>query len=218
MIIIECKVTENKIWEYLFSLGSSRTYKPGQVIYLKKEDDVGLYCIKKGTVKNCVYLPNGKEKTIVILDSPAITGETAVMDGGVAICSAVALTRVEVVRISKERLNQEILAYPELSLFLMKIMTQKMRSLMFQAESVHLSISKRLARMLINFNISGVYTHDQLSKGLVITHELFASFLGTTRPRITEYLNDFADKDFIEIKRGHIIVKDTEGLQEYIDS
>lgn len=210
--------TDEKTWEYLFKLGHSRTYKAGEIIYLKKEHDVGLVCLKKGVIKNCIYLPDGKEKIICIFAAPSITGETSIIDGGDALCAAVTVTSAEVIHIPSEKAKEVLLTYPELNLLLLGIMTQKMRSIMFQAESVHLSISKRLARMLLNFKKSGVYTHNESEKYLTITHEILASFLGTTRPRITEYLNNLAEEGLIKTGRGKIIIIDPQGLQEYVDS
>jgi CRP-like cAMP-binding protein len=62
------------------------------------------------------------------------------------------------------------------------------------------NISSRLARMLLNFKQYGVFTYQEDERCLLITHEELSSFVGTTRPNVTAFLNDFARKGMIEIK------------------
>ena len=93
-------------------------------------------------------------------------------------------------------------------------MARKMRSMQAQAEDLAANIPQRLARMLLNCNKYGVFTHKEQEEHITITHDDLANFLGTTRPKITEHLNNFRKQGLIEKGRGYIIIKDYEGLKK----
>lgn len=208
---------DQKTWEVLFNLGSPREFNPGDIIYLQDEESLGLVCLQQGRIKNSVFFPGGTEKTLCILEAPSITGETAVIDGGRSICSSTAMTKTKVIFIPRDKAQQFLLSNPNLMRLVLKTMARKIRSMLIQAQDMASNIPQRLARMLLNCNKYGVFTHQEEEARLTITHDELASFLGTTRPIITKHLTEFTNMGLIEKGRGYITIKDHDGLKKVYD-
>lgn len=205
---------DNETWEMLFSLGTLREYRAGEIIYFQEEPNTGLICLKKGKVKNCIFMLDGTEKQLNILKAPSITGETSVVDDGMSICCAVAVTDATVSIIPQDKAREVLFLNPYLMDLTLHIMAKKMRSMLMQLEGVVTTIPQRLARMLLTVEGYGVYTHQEHSDRLIITHEEMARFLGTTRPKITEFLSEFAKMGLIVRGRGYLTIVDRKGLEE----
>ena len=199
-------------WEELLALGTPRSFHAGDTLYMQGDRDVGLFFLKKGRIKNCVYFPNGTEKTTFVLEAPSITGETAVIDNGESLICAVAVTDVEVQVIPAEKALEYFLTSPNLMLSILRLYAKKIRGVQLQADSVVLSTPQKLARMLVNFNVYGVFCEEDTNR-IHVTHEQLAGFLGTTRPKITNALNAFEQARFIRKGRGTIEILDYDGLK-----
>ena len=115
------------------------------------------------------------------------------------------------------RLQELMGKNPRIMMFLLELNAEKIRALQFQAENIVLTTRQKLARMLINFYSSGVYTREAEGNLVTITHEQLADFLGTTRPKITGALNGFEKSGLIKKNRGSIKIIDGEGLKRIYD-
>lgn len=199
----------------LSGLGTAKEYNPGDIIYYQDEPSLGLVYLEQGRIKNSVFYSDGTEKSLCLLEAPSITGETAVIDGGTTICSAVAVTKVKVVFIPREKAQQLLLSNPNLMLLILEYMALKIRSMQIQAQEVVSNVPQRLAYMLLNSKKYGLFTHKghDMESRLYITHDELASFIGTTRPKITEHLNVFMKQGLINKGRGYIEIIDQEGLK-----
>ena len=206
-----------KEWDTLLSIGVKRIYKSGEIIYMQGEKDIGLICIMRGKVKNFMCFSNGTEKVTLLLEAPAIIGETAVIDNKGSIVSTQALTETEVIIVPAHSIRELLQQDPRFMMMLLEIFAAKIRSLEMQAESVVLNTQQRLARMLINFYSYGVFSQGADSNVLNITHDQLAGFLGTTRPKITSFLSGFESQGIIKRSRGTIEVLDEKALKEYYE-
>lgn len=207
----------NEEWEQMLRVGIRRRYLAGDVIYIQGKKNVGLVCITKGKAKNCIYYSDGTEKLVCILEGPAVTGETSVIDGEGSIVSTEALTELEAVIVPVSAVKELMGKNPRIMMFLLELNAEKIRALQFQAENIVLTTRQKLARMLINFYSSGVYTREAEGNLDTITHEQLADFLGTTRPKITGALNEFEKSGLIKKNRGSIKIIDGEGLKRIYD-
>lgn len=211
-------ILSESTWKTLLSLGTSRQFEAGEVIYLQDEQSMGLVCVEEGKIKNSVFFQDGTEKILTISEAPCITGETALIDGGTTTCSTIAITKAKVVFIPRMKALEYLKVNSELMEIILNTMAKKMRSNVIQAQDMASNIPQRLARMLLNCKKYGVYTYEEREKRLMMTHDDLASFLGTTRPKITEHLNLFMKQGLIEKGRGYIIIKDDAGLNKIINN
>lgn len=208
---------DKKTREVLSHLGIPREYNPGEIIYYQDEPTSGLVYLEQGRIKNSVFYSDGTEKSLCILEAPSITGETAVIDGGKSICSAIAITKVKVFFIPREEARKLLLSNPNLMMLILEYFAKKIRSMQLQAQEMVSNIPQRLAYILSNPKEYGVFIHEEQESRLHITHHELANFIGTTRPKVTEYLSVFMKQGLIDKGRGYIIIRDHEGLKRIIN-
>ena len=199
-------------------MGAARHFSAHEVLYFQDEVNVGLVCLQTGRIKNCLFMVDGTEITLTILEAPSVTGETGVIDGGTAVCSAVAVTPVTAVVIPREKAREILFSTPEFMSLILMVQANKMRSRAIQIEGMAMSIPQRLALMLLTFHKFESFSNHENDTLLTITHDELAHFLGTTRPSISEYLSEFSRIGLIECKRGHIVLQDVEGLKAVHDN
>jgi len=203
-------------WESICRLGCVKKYRSGEWLYMQGEKDIGLYCLLKGKIRNSSYLANGAEKTNVIYEAPAFSGETSVIDDNVSVCASRAMTNVEVAIVQRRVARAFIESHPRFMLLLLHNYARMIRGLELQTESACLNTTQKLARMLANFEDYGYFFQCDGSL-LPVTHEILASFLGVTRAKVTHALNLFENQSLIHKKRGKIEILDREGLRVFYE-
>ncbi|MDR1321977.1 MAG: Crp/Fnr family transcriptional regulator [Gracilibacteraceae bacterium] len=200
-------------WNSVRALGEKRSFCAGEFLYLQGESDIGLICLVKGRIRNSFSFASGAEKTMSIVEGPAIIGETAVIDGGASICSPRAMTDVEAVMIQRDVARTFIESHPNFMLLLLQNYTKIIRGLELQTESLILNTTQKLARLLVNFRAYGFYYPHPDDENIQVTHEILASFLGVSRTKITEALVLFEEKKLIRKSRGRIEILARDGLK-----
>jgi len=206
-------ITYTKEWAQLTAMGHKRTYKPGEIIYMQGEKNIGLFCITQGKIKNFVCFSDGTEKVMAIMEAPAITGETSVLDNRETLVSVQALINTEVIVVPAKEVRSLMQQNSDFMMLLLEVYAEKIRSLELQAESVVLNTKQKLARMLVNFYSYGIFLYRADKKMLFTTHDQLAGFLGTTRPKITSTLSIFEAQGLIRRRRGVIEILDEVSLK-----
>lgn len=210
------QVIDRKIWNILVNNGVRKTYDRGELVFKKNHPSNGLICLIKGKVKVSNISYEGKEKIFGILVAPAIFGETETLDKGLRMVSATAISKIEIVAISGKKIKELIYSYPEIALYIIQSIGIKLRWTTLQAEDLSTQkIEYRLARLLLDFEKYGVFTCEENSNCLNITHEQLANFIGTARSKVTTYLNEFVLNGLINTARGKITIIDSDGLRKY---
>lgn len=206
------------LWDKLVGSGKSISYEKGEKILVRGKSSPGLICLRKGKVKISSEIANGNEKIFGLLVAPMMFGETEAFDQGPCMISATALSTVDISLVSVNDAKRLIRESPEIAYFIIHSVGIKLRWITFQAEDMtYQRIGYRLANLLLGQDKYAVFTYHSDSKVLNITHEEIAQFIDSTRPKVTILLREFAQKGFIENKRGEIKIKNIKALQEYIN-
>lgn len=200
-------------WEVLFKAGNELEFKPGDFIFKQNELAEVLIFFKKGKIKLYTIIPGGMERTICEIETPCLLCEGPVIDGGNNICMAKVLTKTNVIFIPREIVLAELLKNPDVLHLMMSTLANKLRFMQNQVEDASFRIPQRLARLLICGNEYRLLQDGEKELILSVTHIELASCLGTTRPKVTEHLNNFEKHGLIEKVKGYIIIKDYEGLK-----
>lgn len=201
-------------WDELCAQGILRHVPANTILYMQGDCSTGLICLRQGMIKNSVIYENGSEKTLCILSAPAITGETSVIDDGVSINTAKAVTDIEVSIVPRNRAKAYLENTPSMMILMLKLFATKIRLIQLQAELAVLSNECKLARMLVALIENQIYCEkDSLS--LRATHKQLADFIGTTRPKITMYLGHLEKLGLISKARGQLLINDLDGLMKY---
>jgi CRP-like cAMP-binding protein len=188
---------------------SRREYLIGESIFSQGDPANAIFFIQSGQVKLNVVSMEGKEAVIAHLPAGSFFGESALAGEAIRISSAWALQSSTVVRIEKTVMQDLLHREPEFAgQFLAHLLSRNMR---LQADLVdHLfnSSEKRLARLLMLMANSG-----RNSKAIPviakISQETLAEMIGTTRSRVSFFLNRFRDLGYIDYDGGGMMIHDS---------
>ncbi|MDR1604109.1 MAG: Crp/Fnr family transcriptional regulator [Gracilibacteraceae bacterium] len=199
-------------FENLSAAGNPRNFQPGEILFRQGAENVGLYIVSQGVVRTFTMTRGGSELNSRIYSAPSIIGETSVIDNLPSVCTAMAMTALKTSVLDRRIAGQTIENTPAVMLALLHKYAALIRSFNFQLENITLTNRQKLARMLADSHILGL-VFDGRSE-IRVTHEMIANFLGATRSKVTEYLNQFEAQGLIVKSYGNIVVINRDGLRE----
>jgi CRP-like cAMP-binding protein len=187
---------------FLSSAGLGRTIvhlAPRETFFSQGDLADSIFYLQKGRAQVTVVSAAGKEATIALVSADEFVGEEALAAmPGLRLATAVAITACTALRISRREMIHVMHEQQSLSDFFLKFLLK--RSMRVQADLVDQlfnSSEKRLARILLllaEFGKPG--EPDQyLPK---ISQETLAEMIGTTRSRVSFFMNRFRNFGFIE--------------------
>jgi CRP-like cAMP-binding protein len=180
-------------------------YRRGQNVYMQGDAANAVFYIQTGKVKVSVVSPQGKEAVTALLDTGNFFGEGCLAGQKLRLATAAALAESVIVRIAKADMIRVIHDEPAFSeLFMAYLLTRNTRVEEDLVDQLFNSSEKRLARTLLllaNFGNEGEPS-PVLAK---ISQETLAEMIGTTRSRVSSFMNKFRKLGFIDYN-GHIEV------------
>lgn len=158
-----------------------------------------IFYIEKGRAKLTVVSAAGKEATITLLASGDFVGEesiTAVL--GLRLATATAITPCKAIRISRGEMIRALDQEHTLSnLFVAFLLTRSMKVQADLVDQLFNSSEKRLARILL---LMAEFGKPEKQEEYIppVTQETLADMIGTTRSRVSYFMNRFRKLGFIE--------------------
>jgi CRP/FNR family cyclic AMP-dependent transcriptional regulator len=173
-----------------------------QTIFAQGESSDAVFYIKEGKVKLTVVSKIGKEATIGILSEGAFFGEGCLTGQTLRLCSATAMTDCSVMRIDKKSMIQVLHEEQTFSdVFVAYLLARNIRYEEDLVDQLFNSSEKRLARILLllaQFGKAGK-PETVIPK---MSQETLAEMIGTTRSRVSFFLNRFRKLGFIDYHGG----------------
>jgi CRP/FNR family cyclic AMP-dependent transcriptional regulator len=167
------------------------TYRKGRIIYAQGEEADKVFYIQTGKVKVTVVSELGKEAVVGILDPAQFFGEGCLNGQAVRIGTARAMEECLITTITRKAMLAALRKEPNFSeLFMTYLVTRSNRVEEDLIDQLFNSSEKRLARLLLllaNFGKNGQPTPIDAS----INQATLAEMIGTTRPRVSFFLNKF---------------------------
>jgi CRP/FNR family cyclic AMP-dependent transcriptional regulator len=158
-----------------------------------------IYYLQKGRAKLTVVSSSGKEATITLLAAGDFVGEECLAGGmGLRLATATAISACTALKIEPAeliRVMHEEHAFSDL--FLKFLLARSMRSQADLIDQLFNSSEKRLARILLLMAEFGKASEPE-SVIPKITQETLAEMIGTTRSRVSFFMNRFRKMGFIE--------------------
>jgi CRP/FNR family transcriptional regulator, cyclic AMP receptor protein len=169
-----------------------------EVIFAQGDDADAVFYIKKGKVKVAVISEQGKEAVVALLGPDEFVGEGCLIGQPKRLATASAMTECETMRVEKAEIQRVIHDEPAFSeMFVSHILTRNARVEEDLVDQLFNSTEKRLARVLLllaNFGKEG-RPEPILAK---ISQETLAEMIGTTRSRVSHFMNKFRQLGFID--------------------
>ena len=185
---------------FLAKVGTGKTisvYRKDQVIFAQGEVADTVFYIQKGSVKVVVLSDQGKEAVVGILEPGQFFGEGCMNGHALRISTSRALEKSLITAISKPAMIAVLHDEPKFSeLFVAYLLTRNSRVEEDLIDQLFNSSEKRLARLLLllaNFGKEGNPTPIRPT----ISQETLAEMIGTTRSRVSFFLNKFRKLGFI---------------------
>jgi CRP/FNR family cyclic AMP-dependent transcriptional regulator len=174
------------------------TCQKDEVVFSQGEEADAVFYIQKGKVKLTVHSEQGKEAVVAILEAGQFLGEGCLNGHPLRIATATAVDECVITRIAKAAMISTLHDEPEFSqLFMLHLLHRNSRVEEDLVDQLFNSSEKRLARLLLlmaNFGKSGK------PEPIVgnISQETLAEMIGTTRSRVSFFMNKFRKLGFIE--------------------
>ena len=190
---------------FLATIGEGRknlTVSKKQGIFSQGDAADAVFYIQKGKVQLTVVSKIGKEATIAMLSEGNFFGEGSLAGQALRMGSAAAMTDCQLLRIEKKAMMDALHREPALSeVFVAYLLARNVRYEEDLVDQLFNSSEKRLARvllMLAHFGKEGV-PETVVPK---ISQETLAEMVGTTRSRVSFFMNRFRKLGFINYAGG----------------
>ena len=190
---------------FLAKVGEGRSilvYRKSQAIFAQGDKADAVFYLQKGKVKLTVVSNQGKEAVVAILGEGEFFGEGCLIAQPLRMATATALTPCSILRVEKPAMVRVLHAQPTFSeRFITHLLARNIRIEEDLVDQLFNSAEKRLARVLLllaNFGKEG-RPEAVIPK---ISQETLAEMIGTTRSRVTFFLNRFRRLGFIDYKDG----------------
>jgi CRP-like cAMP-binding protein len=185
--------------------GATSDYRKDQIVYRQGDPADSVFYIRSGKVKVTVISEQGKEAVVALLGADDFVGEGCLAGQPLRLSTASAMTQCVIVRIAKADITRVIHEEPAFAeLFISHLLARNSRVEEDLVDQLFNSSEKRLARTLLllaNFGKEG-RPEPVIAK---ISQETLAEIIGTTRSRVSFFMNKFRELGLIDYN-GHIEV------------
>ena len=178
------------------------TYLKNQKIFSQGDPADSIFYIQHGRVKIAVVSDRGKEAVVALLTRSHFFGEGCLAGQQVRMGTAVAMSECLIMRVEKARAVRVLHEEPTFSeLFVSHLLSRNIRIEEDLVDQLFNSSEKRLARVLL---LLAHYGKDSKPEPVVpqISQETLAEIIGTTRPRVSFFMNKFRKLGFIDYNGG----------------
>jgi|ERR1700677_2463842 CRP-like cAMP-binding protein len=182
---------------------SISTHRKNEIIFSQGDAADAVFYIKKGKIKVTVVSKQGKEAVVALLGADEFLGEGCLIGQPRRVAAAVTMSECTVMRVGKTEIQRLLQDDPAFSqMFMSHILARKNRVEEDLVDQLFNSTEKRLARLLLllaNFGKEG-RPEPIIAK---ISQEVLAEMIGTTRSRVSHFMNKFRQLGFIDYN-GHL--------------
>lgn len=186
---------------FLSEVNEGRTkseYRKNQIVYRQGDPADSAFFIQSGKVKVTVTSEQGKEAVVAVLGPDEFCGEGCLAGQPRRMATATAMTECKIMRLEKGAIIRVLHDEPAFSeMFVAHLLARSIRVEEDLVDQLFNSSEKRLARALLllaNFGKEG-RPEPIIAK---VSQETLAEMIGTTRSRVSFFMNKFRQLGFID--------------------
>jgi CRP/FNR family transcriptional regulator, cyclic AMP receptor protein len=193
------------VGQYLATSGIKRkvvTFRKGQSIFSQGEESGSVFYLQSGAVKIAVTSSTGKEAVVALLHPGDFFGEGSIAGQPLRVSTATAMEPSSALVIEKAEMIRVIHDETTFSdRFVAHMLKRNVRIEEDLVDQLFNSSEKRLARALL---LIARYGDNEKPRKIVaqISQETLAEMVGTTRSRVSYFMNKFRKLGFIEYNGG----------------
>jgi CRP/FNR family transcriptional regulator, cyclic AMP receptor protein len=186
---------------FLAKVGEGRTsskYRKDQTIFSQGDVADAVFYIQTGKVKVTVVSEQGKEAVVAMLGAGEFVGEGCLAGQALRIATVATVADSVIVRLDKAAIVRVIHQEPAFSeMFIAYLLARSIRVEADLVDQLFNSSEKRLARLLL---LLANFGKDSKPEPVIakISQETLADMIGTTRSRVSFFMNKFRKLGFID--------------------
>jgi CRP-like cAMP-binding protein len=194
---------------FLASIGEGRrilSFSKKQTIFAQGDPADAVFYLQKGKIKLTVVSKTGKEATIGLLTDSAFFGEGSLAGQALRMGSATAVTECTILRIDKKSMMEALHREHTFSdMFVAYLLARNIRYEEDLVDQLFNSSEKRLARILL---LLAHFGKEGTPETVVpkISQETLAEMVGTTRSRVSFFMNRFRKLGLVDYNGGGLQV------------
>ncbi|MFY9802032.1 MAG: Crp/Fnr family transcriptional regulator [Candidatus Acidiferrales bacterium] len=179
---------------------TSRHYRDKEVVFSQGDSADSVFFIESGTVKLTVVTTR-KKAIIAILQRGSFFGEGCLAGQSLRICTARSIGQSNVIRLQKESIVRTLQRDAQFaSMFVGYLLSRVVRIEEDLIDQFFNFSERRLARILLLF---GEITKESKSDSpLKVSQSTLAEMVGTTRSRVSKFMNEFKKKGLVSYNGG----------------
>lgn len=179
-------------------------HRKKEIIFSQGDAADAVFYIKKGKVKVTVVSKQGREAVVAIMGADEFVGEGCLIGQPKRLATASAMTECVTMRVEKTEIQRVLHEEPAFSrMFVSHVLERNARVEEDLVDQLFNSTEKRLARLLLLANFGKEGRPEPLIAK--ISQETLADMIGTTRSRVSHFMNKFREAGFIDYN-GHLEV------------
>jgi CRP/FNR family cyclic AMP-dependent transcriptional regulator len=194
--------------KFLAKVGDGKAiakYEKGQTVFSQGDVADAVFYVQKGKLKLTVISEQGKEAVIAILGPGQFFGEGCLNGHELRVATTTAIENCLITRIARASMIATLHGEPEFSeLFISYLLARNSRIEEDLVDQLFNSSERRLARLLLLLANFGKESNPEPVVGK-ISQETLAEMIGTTRARVSHFMNKFRKLGYIEYN-GHLKV------------
>ena len=200
---------ENTPWAPLAQGQASKTYTPGQLIYLQGTEADTFYYLLSGSARSYISSETGDERVLTTHRAGDLMGEAAFFDGCPRVSSAVAVTECQGVSVDRERLDGVLRAHPELAIPMLQYLARTIRLLSDHVDGMSFHpADQRVARYLLTIP-------PESNGALRCTHEEIGAAVGVSRVTVSRVLGEFTRRGWLKTSYRALYLTDAAALRSF---
>jgi CRP/FNR family transcriptional regulator, cyclic AMP receptor protein len=202
--------------EQISKIGIRKTFKKDSVVLFEHETGSALFVIVEGKVKISRVSDDGREVILTILNDSDFFGEMAILDGLSRSANVTAMEDSELYIIQRNDFIGLLQTHPEISIALLKELTQRMRGADLKIKSLSLKDAEgKVATVILQLadDIGKIKNGTVEIEKLPLQHDL-ANMAGTSRETISRTLHSLVKKELIDLKGSKLRILNYEKFKE----
>jgi len=205
-VVMARKKSQPVDWEpFLAGISRGKTvieYGANRAIFRQGQPADSVFYLRQGKVKLAVVSKQGKEAIVAILESGEFFGEGCLAGQPLRMATATALTECTLAKVEKPLMARMLHEQHDISeLFVTHLLSRNIRYEEDLVDQLFNSSEKRLARILLLLAHFGKESRAETVLPR-INQENLAQMVGTTRSRVSHFMNKFRKLGFIEYNGG----------------
>jgi CRP/FNR family cyclic AMP-dependent transcriptional regulator len=178
------------------------TFLKKETIFAQGDSSDAVFYIQKGKIRLTVVSATGKEATIGILNQGDFFGEGCLTGQPLRLCSATAMTDCSVMKIDRKSMTEVLHREHAFSdMFVAYLLARHIRYEEDLVDQLFNSSEKRLARILL---LLAHFAKEGKPETVIpkMSQETLAEMVGTTRSRVSFFMNRFRKLGFVDYHAG----------------